>query len=733
MAARSFGAAVGAKAAQTFAARLLVSAFAVLTGIIVARALGPEGKGVYSGVQTLLSIPVAVAGGAGAAITYLMTKQRRTASELLPAIAVTFGLITAFCTAACAIYAGIHGWTLAAIGFAAGLPPSVVIAWQQNYYVAADRLRTFNIQSIAIAFGTLALTAAALAFGRETPGVIAAWLLALYAGAVAIAADVARDAGRLHRRELGARLREFAQFGAQSALNSGLGLLNYRVDSLILIALLGLPVFGVYSVAVSIGELLFMIARPVNAAVGREIGVASEGRAAEITAHVVRAGFAICLLCAVPLAVFAPLLVHAVYGARFDAAATPMRVLLPGIVAFSSAGTFASFFIFQLGRPLLVTAVNIVMIAAQTAACFALVPRFGLAGAALASTVTYVAGALFNTVVFFRATRIPPGQLWIPKRADAQRIVAIVRELVQKRRAVAAPAADGGPVLITGAAGNVFGLVGDRLRDALGPLWLTDAVPFKIPKGEDRFIRADLRSVDAARKTMRGARAVVHLGGISKENSFDRLLEHNMRATYSVLEAARLEGVRRVVLAGTGHVTGFYPRAIAIDESAPVRPDSFYAVSKVFAEALGRHYADKYGLEVVCLRIGHVAAHPQYDIDRAIWISPRDLAQLLLAALEHEPVSYTCVYGISNNSAAFWSLDRARSLGYEPLDSVDDIPFRAEPPADPDGVEAKCQGESFAARNFCARGKTSVTATSTATLHASARRPGLIPAGPLVE
>jgi O-antigen/teichoic acid export membrane protein len=435
MGARSLAASIGGKAVQTFVTRIGVAVLGVLTGILIARLLGPQGKGVYSGVQTLLSIPIAVTGGAGAAITYLMTKERRTINDLFPALTGAFSLIMLLTLAACAAYAGVRGWTIEMVAFVLAMPPSILLSWQQPYYMAVDLVRRLNVQNAVVAFCTLAGTAVLCWWlGLGVVGALAAWLLVLYGCAAFILADMIRSGGRLHRRDLQKHTRDFLRVGSQSALNSGLGLFNYRVDSIVLIGMLGLPVFGIYSIAVSIGEMLFLIARSVNTAIGREVGVADPQRAANITALVVRSSTALCLLCAIPLALVAPPLVHAVYGSRFDDAALPLRLLLPGIVAFASAGTFASYFIFQLGRPSAVTIINVAMIAAQLAGCFALVPRFGLAGAAISSTVAYVAAGMVNTVLFCRMSSLPAAALWIPRRSDFQRMHQVAREILASRR-----------------------------------------------------------------------------------------------------------------------------------------------------------------------------------------------------------------------------------------------------------------------------------------------------------
>lgn len=688
----------GAKALQTFVARIAVSAFGILAGIVVARTLGPDGKGVYSGLQLLLALPVALTGGAGAAITYLLTKERRAIAEIFPALAVLFAACTLLCGAAACIYAALHGWNAETIAFAASVPAAIVLAWQPSYYAATGRLRTLNAQTIAQSAATLAgvmLTCAAFRWGA--PGALAAWVVCAYGCAAAVVAGMVADGARLHVRDLRAQVRSLAQFGSQSALNTGLGLLNYRIDSLVLAAFLGVASFGVYSIAVNVGEMLFMLVRPLNMAVAREIGGADLERSGELTAYTIRFGVTLALLCAIVAFAIAPPAIHLIYGDRFDAAALPLRLLLPGIVAFAGAGTFASFFMFQLARPLLVAYINLVMIAVQLAGCFVLVPHYAMAGAAVASSIAYIAGAIANTMLFCRATGIRASQIWLPRPRDLRRIAQAASELLQSMRRPAPPLLSGG-VLVTGARGGVASLIRRDLARRYS-LLLSDRAKPKDLSPKERFARADIRSVRAMRRLARGMRAIVHLAAVSKEAEFETIVQSNVRGLHAVLEAARLEGVKRVVFASTGHLMGFYSRETYLDERAAPRPDTAYAVSKGFGELLCRYYADKFGLEIVCIRIGHVSAQPEYDIDKHIWISPRDLTRLIGAAIEHEPVHFEIVYGVSANPQRFWSLQRARKLGYEPIDGAEQAP-PAKAGAANAHVKELLQGDSFAANGF---------------------------------
>ena len=141
-----------------------------------------------------------------------------------------------------------------------------------------------------------------------------------------------------------------------------------------------------------------------------------------------------------------------------------------------------------------------------------------------------------------------------------------------------------------------------------------------------------------------------------------------------MFEAARRHGVRRVVFASSNHAAGFTPgRGRSCRPTARARPDTLYGVSKVFGEALGRYYADRYGLQVACLRIGTFAGSAAGS-SRALatWLSPDDCARLVDACLRAENLSYALLWGVSANTRrTWWSLDEAYALGYRPRDDAE--------------------------------------------------------------
>ena len=202
------------------------------------------------------------------------------------------------------------------------------------------------------------------------------------------------------------------------------------------------------------------------------------------------------------------------------------------------------------------------------------------------------------------------------------------------------------PVLLTGGAGIVATLIRPFLAGSGIRVRLSDVNRVSDLAPTETFVKADLRNPRAVGKAVAGCAGVVHLGGISKDRAFTQLVEVDMAGVTNVLEAARRHGIKRVVLASSMHVLGFYGRDETVSTSSPPRPDSRYAVSKLFGEHAGALYASKYGLEVTCLRLGHVTARRD-EAEPGAWVSPEDVAALVRLGLEHPSIGYQIIHGVA--------------------------------------------------------------------------------------
>jgi uronate dehydrogenase len=231
-------------------------------------------------------------------------------------------------------------------------------------------------------------------------------------------------------------------------------------------------------------------------------------------------------------------------------------------------------------------------------------------------------------------------------------------------------------VLILGAAGQIGRAIRDGLYGRYTLMRLADIVPQPPAGAGEECIDAELTNMAALTAAMNGIDCVVHLAGVSvepDERQWEQVLPANIVGVHNMFEAARLAGVGRVVFASSHHAIGFYRRTDTIPASVAPRPDSYYGVAKVFGEAMGRFYADKFGLSVASLRIGAFRPAPMEPRHLAVWISPRDMVELIRCAIEAPPFHYCVAYGVSANDRSFWDNREAAILGYAPRDNAEDF------------------------------------------------------------
>lgn len=257
-------------------------------------------------------------------------------------------------------------------------------------------------------------------------------------------------------------------------------------------------------------------------------------------------------------------------------------------------------------------------------------------------------------------------------------------------------------VLVTGAGGTIGRHLREDLRGLYPNIRLADQVPLAAARDGEEVVQVDLADADACERMCAGVDGIVHLGGQSIEADWPTVLHSNIVGCFNLFEAARRQGVQRVVFASSNHVIGFYRRTQRIDHNVPPRPDSRYGLSKAFGESLGRLYADKHGLRVLSVRIGNYGERPLDRRRLSIWLSPRDFLQLVRIGLEHPDLHYEIVYGVSENGRTWWDNANAYRLGYRPADESE--PFAAAlladepPPADP--LAELFQGGPFCAAEF---------------------------------
>ena len=271
-------------------------------------------------------------------------------------------------------------------------------------------------------------------------------------------------------------------------------------------------------------------------------------------------------------------------------------------------------------------------------------------------------------------------------------------------------------VLITGGAGYIASQLLPTFRERYETVLLDVAEQGRDGQRVEGVNVVDLIDPDRSgyARYFDGVDAVVHLGHRRRSgNPLDHFFDEkaNVEMAYNVFRTAYEAGVKRVAMASSNHAADWYEHSLIhrrkMETLDPYRlplSDNFYGWAKASYEHLGFLFAagmldhpSEGGvdrdvgrkvpgrrLEVVMVRIGAPrdldisvyggdAAH--YKRDLGAYLSPRDLTQLFNKAIEtpdienEHGIPWQVVYGISNNTRAFWSLANAREvLGYEPED-----------------------------------------------------------------
>ncbi len=227
-------------------------------------------------------------------------------------------------------------------------------------------------------------------------------------------------------------------------------------------------------------------------------------------------------------------------------------------------------------------------------------------------------------------------------------------------------------VLVTGSLGSIGQVVCPGLVD-LGH----QVVGVDIAAGADHTLDCtDPAAVDELVGSVR-PEGIVHLAGIPDESSLPDALTSHVLSTAALLDAMVGHDVGRIVYASSNHAVGRTPakgrrgEQIVLSEHAAPRPDTFYGVGKVAAEAVLRLYADRYGIDAVSCRIGSFLPRPESRRNLSTWLSHDDAVRMVAAALSAPAPGFAVLYGISANTRAWWDLEPGRALGYNPSDDAE--------------------------------------------------------------
>ena len=426
---------------RNLAVRSATVVFILLLGVLTARLLGPEGRGVYALVTLYASVGVALLGGMGAAAGYHISNLRRPVPAVVAdvtALALFAGTLALAASLVISWLVGRLGgtapWWVVLVGAAQpGLLVSSALTWA---FLGADDHRNYSYAIIApSACGLALVTLALLLFPDSTRAALLGWLLAQYAvlpwlwwRGRGVWTPLPFDGVTV------ATLRAIVGFSLMSGLANVVSILNLRADLLLTERFLGEAAVGVYSVAVLVVEGLYFISQAVGIAIWARVGSADRAGAADLVARSLRFSLAIMGVVGAALFLLAGLVIPLFFGGAYREAVAPLRAFIPGVVGWGMANLLAAFYTNQLGRPRTPLVIASLSLAINVLLCLIFIPAFGIIGGALATTVAYLIAIAVELSWFRRDTGVPWSRLLWLSGADLREARSTVNDIVAARR-----------------------------------------------------------------------------------------------------------------------------------------------------------------------------------------------------------------------------------------------------------------------------------------------------------
>jgi O-antigen/teichoic acid export membrane protein len=411
--------------------RLGTYAVAFAASVLIARSLGPQGRGEYALPMVVLAIAFTL-GNLGIEHAQIHFAGRKVPLRTLWSNATAAGAIVS-----------LIAWTISAIALfsGAGRTTAVPVVWLcvglvqlplllhtlywTNLLQLSGKLPSATATALvgmvvqATAVGVLVLADALSPFSVLLLSALGNTLT--WAGTLRLC----RRAGLVGNVVDAGVLKRTISFGLRAQMGILFIFLLLRVDQIMVQRILGFQALGLYALAVTLAELMWLLSDPFAAALLHRQVAADGDDDLRLGYGTARLGLLAVGSASVVAWIVAPSFIEIAYGRDFVGSVWPFRLLLPGVVVLSIQRPLAAVLL-KRGRPWLAGAIGGVALALNVLINLVLIPLLGVSGAALSSSAAYIFVAV-SYVVATRDRRVVGPEDLIPGRADANRLVRAIR------------------------------------------------------------------------------------------------------------------------------------------------------------------------------------------------------------------------------------------------------------------------------------------------------------------
>jgi len=406
---------------------------AFFSSVILARTLGDEGRGVTALYQAAVTLGFAFLSlGIATALVYYVARREisgRQAMEASLSITLAATLVTAIAVAVAGrAFGGLNEESVPFWLAVIAVPAIIQFRAAEAVLRAQGRFGAMNLLEVSLPLSILlCLGAVELAQGLTIRSAVVAWSLA-FLPPFAFGYALLGPSQWPRRLASPSLLSPTIRFGVQGQLSNLIQLLNYRLDSFLVLAFVDKAGVGLYAVAVSLSEGMWFIANSVSVVLLTHLTAGDEENALRMTPIVCRNTLLVTALASLGAAAVSPFIIPAVFGTEFDGSVLPFVFLLPGTAALAGTKILAAY-VFSRGRPLINAQIAFVTLVITIACDLLLIPRFEVTGAAAASSIAYSFSLALSALAYRRLSGGSIADALLPRLSDAPRYVEGVRSL----------------------------------------------------------------------------------------------------------------------------------------------------------------------------------------------------------------------------------------------------------------------------------------------------------------
>lgn len=424
----------------TFSTQILVVFLSGTASIVIARALGPSGKGIFAIILVVPTLLVTLGNmGLGVANIYFLGKEKYkldeiTSNSVIFAFSIGIGLVFIFSMIFNLLNSSflkeVKPWHILSVIYM--LPLALLILYFKSILLGENKIKEYNLVQVLEKGSFLLLIIIFLLIIKEgVLGTVLSWILTVVitsSGSFLLVRQLTRITFSLNFN----LLKDSIKFGIKGYLANAIQLLNYRLDMLLVNFFLGVTFVGYYSIAVLLAEMLWYFPDSVGTVIFPKVSSVKFEVASELTPKVCRNTLFLTFISSLLLFVFGKKIIFIAFGELFLPALQPLWVLLPGVVALSIAKVLANDLTGR-GKPMINTYTAMVSLAINIGLNLILIPRWGIIGAAFASTISYITTAMIILYSFLRITHNTLTDTIIIKLSDFRVYSELYKKIAKNR------------------------------------------------------------------------------------------------------------------------------------------------------------------------------------------------------------------------------------------------------------------------------------------------------------